>query len=96
MRRARLLPNRGMRASTAGSGGFEGRSAHGHLSRVIVPMLQHHVDTYAQPGRLGLVFVGEKGAPLRHCNFSDKWATALEVAGLADVHFHDLRHSGNT
>jgi hypothetical protein len=49
--------------------------------------LEHHLDTYAQPGRLGLVFVGEKGAPLRRCNFSDKWATALEVAGLADVHF---------
>jgi integrase len=63
---------------------------------VIVPTLQHHLDTFAQPGRLGLVFVGEKGAPLRRCNFSDKWATALEAAGLPDVHFHDLRHSGNT
>lgn len=63
---------------------------------VIVPALQHHLDTYAQPGPLGLVFVGEMGARLRRCNFSDKWATALEAVGLADVHFHDLRHSGNT
>lgn len=63
---------------------------------VIVPTLQHHLDTYAQPGRLGLVFVGEKGAALRRCNFSDRWSAALDAAGLADVHFHDLRHSGNT
>lgn len=63
---------------------------------VIVPALQHHLDTYAQRSGLGLVFVGEKGAPLRRCNFSDRWAAALEAVGLADVHFHDLRHSGNT
>lgn len=63
---------------------------------VIVPTLQHHLDTYAQPGRLGLVFVGEKGAPLRRCNFTDRWATALDATELADIHFHDLRHSGNT
>jgi Phage integrase family len=53
-------------------------------------------DTYAEPGRLGLVFVGERGGPLRRCNFSDRWASALEAVGLTDVHFHDLRHSGNT
>jgi integrase len=63
---------------------------------VIVPALRHHLDTYAEPGRLGLVFVGERGGPLRRCNFSDRWASALEAVGLTDVHFHDLRHSGNT
>ncbi len=55
------------------------------------------LDAYAQPGRIGLVFVGEKGGPLRRCNFSGRWAAALEAVGLDDgVHFHDLRHSGNT
>lgn len=63
---------------------------------VIVPALRHHLDTYAEPGLLGLVFVGERGGPLRRCNFSDRWASALEAVGLTDVHFHDLRHSGNT
>jgi integrase len=63
---------------------------------VIVPALRHHLDVYAQPGPLGLVFVGEKGAALRRCNFSARWATALKAVGLVDVHFHDLRHSGNT
>lgn len=64
---------------------------------VIVPALRHHLDAYAQPGRLGLVFVGGKGGPLRRCNFSGRWAAAFEAVGLDDgVHFHDLRHSGNT
>ena len=61
-----------------------------------MPALRHHLDVYAQPGQLGLACVGEKGAPQRRCNFSDRWAAALEAAGLTDVHFHDLRHSGNT
>jgi integrase len=63
---------------------------------VIVPVLEHHLATYSQPGQLGLVFVGEKGAMLRRANFSNRWAAALEVAGVTGVHFHDLRHSGNT
>jgi integrase len=63
---------------------------------VIVPALEHHLATYAQPGPLGLVFVGEKGALLRRANFSNRWAAAIEAAGVTGVHFHDLRHSGNT
>ena len=55
---------------------------------VIVPAPQHHLDAYAQPGRIGLVFVGEKGGPLRRCNFSGRWAAALDAVGLDDgVHF---------
>lgn len=63
---------------------------------VIVPALRHHLDTYAAPGPLGLVFIGERGALQRRANFSDVWAAALAATGIEDVHFHDLRHSGNT
>lgn len=30
----------------------------------LIPAIEHHLDTYAAPGRGGTVFVGEKGAPL--------------------------------
>jgi hypothetical protein len=35
--------------------------------------------------------------PLRQSNFRRRvWPPALAVAGLYGVHFHDLRHTGNT
>jgi integrase len=52
------------------------------------------VDRYAAPGPDGFVFVGVKGGQLRRSN---SWAKALSKAGLlAEVHVHDLRHTGNT
>ena len=43
------------------------------------------------------MFVGVKGGQLRRSNFSKPWARALAKAGLpAEVHVHDLRHTGNT
>ena len=42
------------------------------------------------------MFTGPKGAPLRRSNFQRCWRDALAGAGLVGVHFHDLRHAGNT
>ena len=43
------------------------------------------------------MFVGIKGGQLRRSNFSKHWARALAKGGLpAEVHVHDLRHTGNT
>ncbi|MEV0490743.1 tyrosine-type recombinase/integrase [Streptomyces atratus] len=33
---------------------------------------------------------------LRRNNFRRIWLRSVEEAGLGDVHFHDLRHTGNT
>ncbi|MEU0179879.1 tyrosine-type recombinase/integrase [Streptomyces sp. NPDC006207] len=34
---------------------------------------------------------------MRRSNFRDDWIRARSKAGItADVHFHDLRHTGNT
>ena len=55
-----------------------------------------HIEAYAQPGNDGLVFVGPKGAPLRRPGFSRTWDKATSDTGLVGVHFHDLRHAGNT
>ncbi|WP_405804107.1 tyrosine-type recombinase/integrase [Streptomyces sp. NBC_01187] len=38
-----------------------------------------------------------EGGQLRRSNFRATWVKALKAAGLpAEVHFHDLRHTGNT
>ncbi|SOD85873.1 tyrosine-type recombinase/integrase [Streptomyces sp. Ag109_G2-15] len=56
-----------------------------------------HLDAYAGPGRDGHVFLGPRGGRLRRSNFRDDWIRARTEAGItADVHFHDLRHTGNT
>jgi integrase len=66
------------------------------LPPLIVPSLRHHLDRYAQPGDDGLVFVSPRGARLRRSNFRRRvWLPALTEAGLPEIHFHDLRHTGN-
>lgn len=56
-----------------------------------------HLEFYAGAGRDGHVFLGPQGGQLRRSNFRDDWIKARKDAGIAaDVHFHDLRHTGNT
>jgi hypothetical protein len=43
-----------------------------------------------------VVFAGPKGGPARRSNFQKHWSVALATAGVTGVHFHDLRHTGNT
>lgn len=45
-----------------------------------------------------LVFTGPTGAPLRRGNFNKlaKWREAVTRIGAPSLHFHDLRHTGNT
>jgi integrase len=67
------------------------------LPEVVIADLRHHLDIYAAPGPDGFVFVGVKGNQLRRSNFSKPWARALAKAEVAtELHFHDLRHTGNT
>ena len=64
----------------------------------LVPELRHHLDTFAEPGSDGRVFVGPYGATPRRGNFATIWKRAKAAAGErvpADLHFHDLRHTGN-
>ncbi|MEU3303368.1 tyrosine-type recombinase/integrase [Streptomyces sp. NPDC006678] len=56
-----------------------------------------HLERYAGAGRDGHVFLGPQGGRLRRSNFRDDWIKARTKARLSgDVHFHDLRHTGNT
>lgn len=44
-----------------------------------------------------LVFTSPEGTALRHGNFQRRvWLPALSKAGMTGVHFHDLRHAGNS
>jgi integrase len=62
----------------------------------IVTELRKHLARYVDTDPGSLVFVGPKGGPLRRANFHTVWAPAREAVGLGEMHFHDLRHTGNT
>ena len=68
------------------------------IPTVIIPALREHMAVSVAPGPGSLVFPGPKGAPLRRSNFNrmSGWPRAVRAAGLEGVHFHDLRHTGNT
>ena len=59
--------------------------------------LRWHLESYAEPGSAGLIFVGEKGAPFRRSTFGRKWRRARDVVGMPEgFRFYDLRHTGHT
>lgn len=63
----------------------------------IVPDIRSHLDRYSDVGHDGHVFLGVQGGRLRRSNFRAIWIKALKSADLpSSVHFHDLRHTGNT
>jgi hypothetical protein len=60
----------------------------------IVPDLRVHLDALDETA--ALVFTSPDGDSLRHSNFYRRaWMPALIATGLAGIHFHDLRHTGN-
>ncbi|QDN54323.1 MULTISPECIES: tyrosine-type recombinase/integrase [unclassified Streptomyces] len=63
----------------------------------LVDAITLHLECYAAAGQDGHVFVGPQGGQLRRSNFRDDWVKARKDAGVtAELHFHDLRHTGNT
>ncbi|MEU1625805.1 tyrosine-type recombinase/integrase [Streptomyces sp. NPDC020096] len=62
----------------------------------LLPEMKEHLRIFGEDGRTGLLFVGPNGGRLRRNNFHETWTTALRAAGIKGVHFHDLRHTGNT
>ncbi|MGH3487203.1 MAG: tyrosine-type recombinase/integrase [Actinopolymorphaceae bacterium] len=64
----------------------------------IVAELTEHLEEYVDPEPSALVFTGPKGAWLQRQNFNKlvRWETAVAKVGASELHFHDLRHTGNT
>jgi len=62
----------------------------------IVPDLAAHLEEFVGAGDDALVFTSPLGYPLRRTKFRLPWTKACEAAGVTDLHFHDLRHTGAT
>lgn len=68
------------------------------LPSPVLAVLAAHLNEYAPSDETGLLFTGDKGGPLRRSNFNRRvgWIAAVDRVGAPGLHFHDLRHTGNT
>ncbi|MFD8556793.1 tyrosine-type recombinase/integrase [Streptosporangium canum] len=68
------------------------------IPSAIVPALTGHLAEFVAGEPDAFVFLGKRGGFLRGNNFrrEAKWADALKEMGIKGLHFHDLRHTGNT
>jgi integrase len=68
------------------------------IPRAIVQDLREHLAAFVAPEPGTLVFAAPSGTPLRRGNFNRAagWSHAVAAIGVPGLHFHDLRHTGNT
>lgn len=62
----------------------------------IAPDVRSHLERFSERGPDGRVFVGAKQATPRRNHFNRLWHKACGEVGVKGMHFHDLRHTGNT
>ena len=64
------------------------------LTRVAVEILRSALDNPIRPIDVDLLFFGEPGrdGKRKPYVFQKLWASIVQTVGLADLHFHDLRH----
>jgi integrase len=68
------------------------------VPRAIIPDLREHLSAFVGPEPGALVFTAPSGTPLRRRNFNRAvgWSHVVAAIGVPGLHFHDLRHTGNT
>ena len=67
------------------------------FSNIINAELADHLERLDPDNDQALVFTSPIGTPLRHSSFYRRvWLPAVAKVGLPGIHFHDLRHAGNT
>jgi integrase len=66
------------------------------LPAEIVPAIEDHLAQWVEASPDALVFVGERGAPLRPGVWQHEWVRARTKVGRADLRLHDLRHVAAT
>ena len=60
-----------------------------------LPERAAHLEQYTT-SRSTVVFPNSKDQPIRRASFRSVWLLARRRAGLPELRFHDLRHTGNT
>ena len=65
------------------------------IPAALLPDIEAHLADHVGSEREAPVFLGKKGGVLRRSNFQDHWRKAIAEAGMPELHFHDLRHTGN-
>jgi integrase len=57
-----------------------------------------HLMEFTGPESDALIFTGKRGNALRRGNFNQlvRWTKTVKDMGVPGLHFHDLRHTGNT
>jgi integrase len=66
-----------------------------HIPPHLLPELRRHLEMYTT-ARSTVVFPNSKDQPIRRASFRSVWLLAQRRAGLPELRFHDLRHTGNT
>ena len=68
------------------------------LPAAILPAIRAHLDGCVRQSPDSLVFTGSRGGVLRRSNFrrTVKWSQTVDAIGVPGLHFHDLRHTGNS
>jgi integrase len=68
------------------------------LPKPIMDALVRHLDEKVKPIEAALIFTGDRGGPISRNNFNKrvKWTESVAAVGAPGLHFHDLRHTGNT
>src|SRR5918997_2977002 len=68
------------------------------LPEAIRPMIVEHLTNYVANSADAWVFTGERGNPIRsgNRNLLTGWQQVVATIGRPGLHFHDLRHTGNT
>jgi integrase len=68
------------------------------LPAAVLPAVGHHLATYTGEEDTAFVFTGPTGRPIWRGNFNKlaKWPETVSALNLPGLHFHDLRHTGNT
>lgn len=67
------------------------------FSDIINAELADHLERLDPDNDQALVFTSPMGTPPRHSSFYRRaWLPAVAKVGLPGIHFHDLRHAGNT
>lgn len=60
----------------------------------LIPIIQEHLQEFAQPGPEGLLFPSETGRQQWPSTVVKYFKLACKEAGRPDLRFHDLRHTG--